>query len=340
VLQEETGMTKVVDPLGGSYYVESLTQSLVDGAWTLIERIQAEGGMAKAVAAGWPKAMIEEAAAGRQARVDRGEDVIVGVNKYKLAEQDAIEILDVDNVAVRAGQVERIARVKATRDEDACRAALDALREGAKGSENLLALAVECARARATLGEISSAMEDVFGRYGTQPTPVSGVYGGAYEDDARWTRLTDGVEATERRLGHKPRMLVAKMGQDGHDRGANLVSSMFGDLGFEIVPGALFQTPAEVAALALAKDVDVVGASSLAAGHKTLIPELIGHLREAGRADIKVIAGGVIPAQDYQALRDAGVQAIFGPGTNLIQAAEDVLKLLGHNMGPQEEAAE
>jgi methylmalonyl-CoA mutase len=382
VLQEETGMTKVVDPLGGSYYVESLTQSLVDGAWSLIERIQAEGGMAKAVAAGWPKAMIEEAAAGRQARVDRGEDVIVGVNKYKLAEQDAIEILDVDNVAVRAGQVERIARVKATRDEDACRAALDALREGARipprngegdrpqdggggapqtdtpvepplrqpsaatspdrgGFENnLLALAVECARARATLGEISSAMEDVFGRYGTQPTPVSGVYGGAYEDDARWTRLTDGVAATERRMGRKPRMLVAKMGQDGHDRGANLVSSMFGDLGFEIVPGALFQTPAEVAALALAKDVDIVGASSLAAGHKTLIPELIGHLREAGRADIKVIAGGVIPAQDYQALRDAGVQAIFGPGTNLIQAAEDVLKLLGHNMGPQEEAAE
>ncbi|MEG8057097.1 methylmalonyl-CoA mutase [Sphingomonas sp. 22L2VL55-3] len=340
VIQEETGMTKVVDPLGGSYYIESLTQSLVDGAWALIERIQSEGGMAKAVASGWPKAMIEEAAAGRQARVDRGEDVIVGVNKYKLAEQDAIEILDVDNVAVRAGQIERINRVKATRDEAVCRAALDALREGAKGSENLLALAVECARARATLGEISSAMEDVFGRYGTQPTPVSGIYGGAYEDDARWTRLTDGVEATERRMGRKPRMLVAKMGQDGHDRGANLVSSMFGDLGFEIVPGPLFQTPAEAAALALENDVDIVGASSLAAGHKTLIPELIGYLREAGRADIKVIAGGVIPAQDYQALRDAGVQAIFGPGTNLIQAAEDVLKLLGHNMAPQEEAAE
>jgi len=364
VIQEETGMTKVVDPLGGSYYIESLTQSLVDGAWSLIERIQSEGGMAKAVAAGWPKAMIEEAAAGRQARVDRGEDVIVGVNKYKLAEQDAIEILDVDNVAVRAGQIERINRVKATRDEAACQAALDALREGARrgnpplqgegdhpqdggggvpqtdtpeeaplrqpatdtspdrgGFEtNLLALAVDCARARATLGEISSAMEDVFGRYGTQPTPVSGIYGGAYEDDARWTRLTDGVEATERRMGRKPRMLVAKMGQDGHDRGANLVSSMFGDLGFEIVPGPLFQTPAEAAALALEKDVDIVGASSLAAGHKTLIPELIGYLREAGRADIKVIAGGVIPAQDYQALRDAGVQAIF--------------------MAPQEEAAE
>ncbi len=340
VLQEETGMTKVVDPLGGSYYVESLTQSLVDGAWTLIERIQAEGGMAKAVAAGWPKAMIEEAAAGRQARVDRGEDVIVGVNKYKLAEQDAIEILDVDNVAVRESQIARIKRVKAGRDEAACQATLAALREGAKGTDNLLELAVDCARARATLGEISSAMEDVFGRYGTQPTPVSGVYGGAYEDDARWTRLTDGVAATERRIGRKPRMLVAKMGQDGHDRGANLVSSMFGDLGFEIVPGPLFQTPSEAAALAVEKDVDVVGASSLAAGHKTLIPELIGHLRAAGRADIRVIAGGVIPAQDYQTLRDAGVQAIFGPGTNLVEAAEEVLRLLGHNMPPQEEAAE
>ncbi|WP_375380156.1 methylmalonyl-CoA mutase [uncultured Sphingomonas sp.] len=337
VLQEETGMTKVVDPLGGSYYVESLTQSLVDGAWELIERIQAEGGMAKAVAAGWPKAMIEEAAAARAARVDRGEDVIVGVNKYRKEGEDPIETLDIDNVAVREAQVARIAAVKATRDEAACRRALDALREGARGNGNLLALAVECARARATLGEISSAMEDVFGRYGTQPTPVSGVYGGAYAEDARWDRLTDGVEATERRMGRRPRMLVAKMGQDGHDRGANLVSSMFGDLGFEIVPGPLFQTPTEAAALAIAKDVDIVGASSLAAGHKTLIPELIGHLRDAGRADIRVIAGGVIPAQDYQALRDAGVQAIFGPGTNLIQAAEEVLRLLGHNMPPVDE---
>ncbi|MDB5695978.1 MAG: methylmalonyl-CoA mutase [Sphingomonas bacterium] len=340
VLQEETGMTKVVDPLGGSYYVESLTQSLVDEAWKIIERVEAEGGMAKAVAAGWPKAMIEEAAAARQARVDRGEDVIVGVNKYRLKDEDAIDILDVDNHAVREAQVARLARVRGGRDAAACQAALDALREGARGSANLLALAVDCARARATLGEISSAMEDVFGRYGTQPTPVSGIYGGAYADDARWMRLEDGVAATERRLGRKPRMLVAKMGQDGHDRGANLVSSMFGDLGFEIVPGALFQTPGEVAALALKKDVDVVGASSLAAGHKTLIPELIGHLRDAGRPDIKVIAGGVIPAQDYQTLRDAGVQAIFGPGTNLIQAAEEVLRLLGHNMPPQDEAAE
>ena len=343
VLQEETGMTNVVDPLGGSYYVESLTQSLVDGAWELIERIQNEGGMAKAVAAGWPKAMIEEASAARAARVDRGEDVIVGVNKYRLAGEAEIDILDVDNHAVREAQVRRIERVKAARDEAACQCALDALRDGAGGDGNLLALAVEAARARATLGEISLAMEDVFGRYDTQPTPVSGIYGGAYADDARWDRLTDGVAATERRLGRKPRMLVAKMGQDGHDRGANLVSSMFGDLGFEIVPGPLFQTPAEAADLALKEDVDIVGASSLAAGHKTLIPALIDHLKDAGRPDIKVIAGGVIPAQDYQALRDAGVQAIFGPGTNLIQAAEEVLRLLGHNMPPRsdrEEAAE
>ncbi|EZP56150.1 methylmalonyl-CoA mutase [Sphingomonas sp. RIT328] len=339
VLQEETGMTKVVDPLGGSYYVESLTKSLVDGAWEIIERVEREGGMAKAVAAGWPKAMIEEAAAARAARVDRGEDVIVGVNKYRLAGEAPIDILDVDNVAVREAQVRRIAAVKASRDEAACRRALDALREGARGTDNLLALAVDAARARATLGEISAAMEDVFGRFGTHPKPVKGVYGGAYTDDERWARLVRGVEATERRLGRKPRMLVAKMGQDGHDRGANLVSSMFGDLGFEVVPGPLFQTPKEAATLALDSDVDVVGASSLAAGHKTLIPELIGHLKDAGRPDIKVIAGGVIPAQDYQALRDAGVQAIFGPGTNLIKAAEEVLRLLGHNMPPDEEAA-
>jgi methylmalonyl-CoA mutase len=286
--------------------------------------------------------MIEEASAARQASVDRGETVIVGVNKYRREAEDVLEILDVDNHAVREAQVRRIAANKAGRDEGACRAALDGLREGAAGDANLLALAVECARARATLGEISAAMEDVFGRYGTQPTPVAGIYGGAWAEDERWARLARGVEATERRLGRKPRMLVAKMGQDGHDRGANLVSSMFGDLGFEVVPGPLFQTPAEAAKLAIARDVDVVGASSLAAGHRTLIPELIGALRDAGRTDIRVIAGGVIPAQDYQGLRDAGVQAIFGPGTNLLQAAEEVLRLLGHNMPPagQAEAAE
>jgi methylmalonyl-CoA mutase len=340
VIQEETGMTNVVDPLGGSYYVEALTQELVDKAWAIIERVEAEGGMAKAVAAGWPKAMIEEAAAATAARIDRGEQVIVGVNKYRKAEEDPIDILDVDNHAVREAQVARIARVKATRDAAACRAALDALRDGARGNGNLLELAVVAARHRATLGEISLAMEDVFGRHGTVPTPVKGVYGGAYDADQSWERLKDGVAATERRLGRAPRMLVAKMGQDGHDRGANLVSSAFGDLGFKVVPGPLFQTPQEAAELALAEDVDVVGVSSLAAGHKTLIPQLIGHLRDAGRSDIKVIAGGVIPAQDYQILRDAGVQAIFGPGTNLVNAAEEVLTLLGHNMPPREEAAE
>ncbi|HSX54742.1 MAG TPA: methylmalonyl-CoA mutase [Sphingomonas sp.] len=340
VIQEETGMTKVVDPLGGSYYIEALTQELVDKAWEIIERVDAEGGMAKAVAAGWPKAMIEEASAATAARIDRGEQVIVGVNKYRKAEEDPLDILDVDNHAVREAQIARIRKIKAARDAVKCQAALDALREGARGKDNLLALAVEAARHRATLGEISLAMEDVFGRHGTVPTPVQGVYGGAYSDDKRWARLKDGVAATERRLGRKPRMLVAKMGQDGHDRGANLVSSAFGDLGFEVVPGPLFQTPREAAELALAEDVDVVGASSLAAGHKTLIPELIRHLRDAGRADIKVIAGGVIPAQDYQFLRDAGVQAIFGPGTNLVNAAADVLTLLGHNLPPEEEAAE
>ncbi|SNS57321.1 methylmalonyl-CoA mutase [Sphingomonas laterariae] len=335
VIQEETGMCNVVDPLGGSYYVESLTKELVDRAWDIIERVEAEGGMAKAVAAGWPKAMIEEAAAAKAARIDRKEEIIVGVNKYRLADEEPIDILEVDNHAVREAQIARIKKVKAGRDEAACQAALDALRKGAAGSENLLGLAVEAARKRATLGEISAAMEDVFGRYGTSPTPVKGVYGGAYGDDARWTQLVDGTAAIGRRKGRKPRMLVAKMGQDGHDRGANLVSSAFGDLGFEVVAGPLFQTPKEAADLAIKSDVDIVGASSLAAGHKTLIPELIGLLKDAGRSDIKVVAGGVIPAQDYQYLRDAGVQGIFGPGTNLVEAAGEVLRLLGHNVPPE-----
>ncbi|WP_448502747.1 methylmalonyl-CoA mutase [Sphingomonas sp.] len=340
VLQEETGMTNVVDPLGGSYYIESLTQQLVDQAWEIIERVEAEGGMAKAVAAGWPKAMIEEAAAARQARVDRAEDVIVGVNKYRLPNEDPIDTLEVDNAKVRRGQIERIERVRATRDESACRAALDALRDGASGDANLLALAVDAARARATLGEISAAMEDVFGRYGTKPTPVTGVYAAPYAEDARWRQVVEGVQAVERRMGRKPKLLVAKMGQDGHDRGANVVASAFGDMGFDVVSGPLFQTPDETVVLALESDVDVVGASSLAAGHKTLIPELIAKLREAGRGDIKVIAGGVIPQRDYDYLRDAGVQGIYGPGSNVVECAADVLRLLGHNMPPMEEAAE
>ena len=338
VIQEETGMTKVVDPLGGSYYVEALTQQLVDEAWAIIEKVQADGGMAKAVAAGWPKAMIETAAAARQARVDRGDDVIVGVNKYKLATEDFLETLDIDNAAVREGQIARINRVKAQRDDAVCQAALQALRDGAAQpssiENNLLALAVECARARATLGEISAALEESFNRYGTQPTPVKGVYSAPYAGDSRWQQVLDGVQAVERRLGRKPKLLVAKMGQDGHDRGANVIASAFGDMGFDVLSGPLFQTPDETVVLALQNDVDVVGASSLAAGHKTLIPDLIAQLRAAGRSDIKVIAGGVIPPKDYDFLRDAGVQGIYGPGTNVVEAAADVLRLLGHNMPP------
>jgi len=338
IIQEETGMCNVVDPLGGSYYIESLTQSLVDQAWEIIERVQADGGMAKAVAAGWPKAMIETAAASRQARVDRGDDVIVGVNKYRLAAEDAIETLDIDNAKVREGQIARINTMKAERDEAACQAALKALADGAAApasiENNLLALAVEAARARATLGEISSAMEESFERYGTQPTPVKGVYGAPYEGDSRWRQGLDGVQAVERRLGRKPKLLVAKMGQDGHDRGANIIASAFGDMGFEVVSGPLFQTPEETVVLALQNEVDVVGASSLAAGHKTLIPELIQQLRDAGRSDVKVIAGGVIPAKDYEYLRNAGVQGIYGPGSNVVECAADVLRLLGHNMPP------
>ena len=342
VIQQETGMCNVVDPLGGSYYIEALTKELVDKAWEIIERVEGEGGMAKAVAAGWPKAMIEEAAAARQARVDRGEDVIVGVNKFRLENEESIEILEVDNHKVRDAQIARIKKVKAERDEAACQAALDALRDGAKANGNLLDLAVKAARARATLGEISQAMEDVFGRYDTLPRPVKGIYGGAYSGDNRWTRVIDGVEAFERRKGRKPRMLVAKMGQDGHDRGANVIASAFSDMGFDVVSGPLFQTPEETLYLALESDVDVVGASSLAAGHKTLIPQLVNLLRDNGRADIKVVAGGVIPAQDYQFLRDAGVAGIYGPGSNVIECAADVLRLLGHNMPPEglEEAAE
>ncbi len=344
IIQEETGMCNVVDPLGGSYYIESLTNELVEKAWEIIERVEAEGGMAKAVAAGWPKAMIETAAASRQARVDRGDDVIVGVNKYRLASEDHLETLDIDNAKVREGQVARIKKTKAERDEAACQAALKALRDGAAGESsienNLLALAVEAARARATLGEISTAMEESFQRYGTQPTPVKGVYSAPYEGDSRWQQVLDGVKAVERRMGRRPKLLVAKMGQDGHDRGANVIASAFGDMGFEVISGPLFQTPEETVVLALDNGVDVVGASSLAAGHKTLIPELIRGLREAGRTDIKVIAGGVIPPQDYEYLRDAGVQGIYGPGSNVVECAADVLRLLGHNMPPVGSALE
>ncbi|MDD3799934.1 MAG: methylmalonyl-CoA mutase [Novosphingobium sp.] len=334
VIQEETGMCNVVDPLGGSYYIEALTKQLVDEAWKIIEKVEAEGGMAKAVDAGWPKAMIEEAAAARQARVDRGEDVIVGVNKFRLANEEQIETLEVDNTAVREAQIARINKVRASRDEVKCRAALKALEEGAAGTGNLLALAVDAARERATLGEISDAMEVAFGRHGTVPTPVKGVYGAAYAGDSRYQAVVDGVEAVARRLGRKPKVMVAKMGQDGHDRGANVIASAFADMGFEVVSGPLFQTPQETCDMALEAGVDAIGASSLAAGHKTLIPELVRLLKAAGRSDIKVVAGGVIPPQDYDYLRDAGVQGIYGPGSNVVECAADMLRLLGHNMPP------
>ena len=376
ILAEESGVTAVADPLGGSWYVEALTRELEQKAQALIDEVEAHGGMTKAVAEGLPKRRIEEAAAARQAKVDTGETVIVGVNRYRLPEEAEVDILEVDNAKVRSGQIARIEQVRASRDDARVRAALDALEEGARspprngegdqaqfggggvpggdpppsaaeaaatspsrGGSNLLALAVECARARATLGEISEALERVFGRYGTTPEPVRGIYGGARRD-GRWLGAEEGTRAVAERLGRKPRIMIAKMGQDGHDRGANLVASAFADLGFEVVAGPLFQTPRESAEMAVENDVDVVGASSLAAGHKTLIPELIDALKEMGRADIKVVAGGVIPAQDYTMLRAAGVQAIFGPGTNLADAADEVLRLLGHNRPPLDEAAE
>jgi methylmalonyl-CoA mutase len=334
VLQEETGITNVADPLGGSYYVEALTAALVEEARGVLAKVEAAGGMTAYVASGEPKAAIERAAAAKQASVDRGETVIVGVNKYRLDEEAEIDTLDIDNHAVRQSQVARIERVRAERDEAACRKALDALREGAKGAANLLALAVEAARHDATLGEISRAMEEVFGRYDTQPRPVRGVYSEAYSDDDRYRQVVEGVKAVERRLGRAPKLMVAKMGQDGHDRGANVIASAFADMGFDVLSGPLFQTPKETRDMALANDVDAIGASSLAAGHKTLIPELIGLLKDAGRPDIKVIVGGVIPQKDYDFLREAGVQGIYGPGSNVVECAADVLRLLGHNMPP------
>ena len=339
ILAEESGVTAVADPLGGSWYVEKLTRELEDKAWALIEEVEEHGGMTRAVAEGLPKHRIEEAAAARAAKVDTGETVIVGVNRYRPAEEEEHDILEVDNARVRAGQIARIEQVRSGRDEAKVRAALDALEAGARGDGNLLALSVEAARARATLGEISDALERAFGRYGTVPEPVRGIYGKARRD-GRWKAAEEGTRSVAERLGRKPRIMVAKMGQDGHDRGANLVSSAFTDLGFEVIPGPLFQTPRETAQMAVDNDVDVVGASSLAAGHRTLIPEMIEALKDMGRADIKVVAGGVIPPQDYAALRAAGVQAIFGPGTNLADAADEVLRLLGHNRPPLDEAAE
>ncbi|MEO9572717.1 MAG: methylmalonyl-CoA mutase [Tateyamaria sp.] len=329
ILQNETGVTNVVDPLAGSYYVEKLTHDLAEEAWKLIEEVEEMGGMTKAVASGMPKLRIEEAAATRQALIDKGDEVIVGVNKFRLDEEDPIDILDIDNAAVRDNQIARLEGIRTARDEAACAAALHALEEGARADGNLLALAVEAARARATVGEISMAMEKVFGRHRAEVKTLSGVYGAAYEGDEGFAAIQKSVEAFADAEGRRPRMLVVKMGQDGHDRGAKVIATAFADIGFDVDVGPLFQTPAEAAQDAVDNDVHVVGISSQAAGHKTLAPQLVNALKEAGAEEIIVICGGVIPQQDYQYLYDAGVKAIFGPGTNIPAAAQEILTILG-----------
>lgn len=326
ILQHETGVTRTVDPLGGSYYVESLTKELADCAWEMIQEIESRGGMTKAVIEGLPKRNIEQAAARRQARVDGGDDVIVGVNRYRLDDEPPVDTLTIDNAKVRRQQVERLKSVRASRDSQACTASLTALARAAKtGSGNLLALAIEAARRRATLGEISSALEGAFARYQAATQVISGVYESEFSNETELKVIKDRVAELTRARGEAPYMLVAKMGQDGHDRGAKVIASSFGDIGFKIDVSELFMTPEEVVDKCKTLPVDVVGVSSLAAGHLTLIPRLIELLRENGLDDIKVVCGGVIPEKDYQALYDAGVSEIFGPGTAIIDSANAVL---------------
>ena len=332
VIQEETGITNVVDPLAGSYYVESLTDQLVKEARILIDEVEDMGGMTKAVESGMPKLRIEQAAALRQARIDRGEEVIVGVNKYQLEEEPDVEILDIDNTAVREAQVAQLKKIRSERDADACQKTLDALTEAARtGEGNLLELAVNAARARATVGEISDALEKDWGRHQAETRTISGVYGSAYEGDQDFADIQKSVEAFAAEAGRRPRMLVAKMGQDGHDRGAKVIATAFADIGFDVDISPMFQTPEEAARMAVENDVHVVGVSSQAAGHKTLVPQLIAALEKQGANDIKVVCGGVIPPQDYQALYDAGVAAVYGPGTNIPSAAAEVLQLLNRD---------
>ncbi|HQY43475.1 MAG TPA: methylmalonyl-CoA mutase [Paracoccaceae bacterium] len=328
ILQEETGITHVVDPLAGSYYVEKLTADLAAEAWKLIEEVEAMGGMTKAVATGLPKMRIEESAARRQAMIDRGEEVVVGVNKYKPTRSDPVDILDVDNMAVRDAQIARLTRIRATRDDAACTAALNELEFRAGHGGNLLEAAVAAARARASVGEISMAMEKIFGRHRAEVKTLAGVYGSAYEGDEAFAQIQKDVETFAEEEGRRPRMLVVKMGQDGHDRGAKVIATAFADIGFDVDVGPLFQTPEEAAQDAIDNDVHVVGISSQAAGHKTLAPKLIEALAAKGAEDIIVICGGVIPQQDYDFLKKAGVKAIFGPGTNIPEAAKDILELV------------
>ena len=335
ILQNETGVTKVVDPLAGSYYVEALTDELAKAAWALIAEVDAMGGMTKAVATGMPKLRIEEAAARRQAAIDRGDEVVVGVNKFRPEQADPIDILDVDNVKVRENQVARLQKIRASRDQAACDAALAALESAARGDGNLLAAAVEAARARATVGEISDAMEKAFGRHKAEVRTLSGVYGAAYEGDEAFARIQGEVNDFAEAEGRRPRMLVVKMGQDGHDRGAKVIATAFADIGFDVDVGPLFQTPEEAAQDAIDNDVHVIGISSQAAGHKTLAPQLVQALKAQGAEDIIVICGGVIPQQDYDFLYAKGVKAIFGPGTNIPEAAKNIIDLIRATRAPQ-----
>jgi len=328
-LQEETGITKAIDPWAGSYYVESITHLLARRAWKLIQEVEELGGMAKAIEQGLPKMRIEEAAARKQARIDSGKDVIVGVNRFRPDKEVPIEILSVDNTAVRNAQIEKLKQVKAKRNEEEVQQALNAITECARtGKGNLLALAVEAARKRATLGEISYAMEKVFGRYQSPIRTISGVYSSEIQEDPYFNKAKELVEKFYKIEGRRPRILVAKMGQDGHDRGAKVVATSFADLGFDVDVGPLFQTPEEVAKQAIENDVHILGVSSLAGGHKTLIPQVIEELKKANRDDIIVVAGGVIPHQDYDALYKAGVAAVFGPGTIISQSAIQLMEIL------------
>ncbi|GAB3235581.1 methylmalonyl-CoA mutase [Hymenobacter seoulensis] len=328
-IQHETDITRVVDPWGGSYYVESLTHELADKAWALIQEVEELGGMAKAIETGLPKMRIEEAAARKQARIDSNKEIVVGVNKYRIDEATEIEVLDIDNAAVRESQIARLNQIKATRDNAAVQQALEALTEAARtGNDNLLALAVQAARLRATLGEISDALEKVYGRHQATIRAISGVYSQEMNYDEQFAKARQMADDFAAKEGRRPRMMVAKMGQDGHDRGSKIIATSFADVGFDVDIAPLFQTPDEVARQAAENDVHVVGVSSLAAGHKTLIPQLIEELRQLGREDILVIAGGVIPAQDYDFLYNAGVVGVYGPGTVIAVAAQEILEKL------------
>jgi len=329
ILREETGVTKVIDPLAGSYYVETLTASMIAEATKLIDEVESAGGMTKAVESGLPKRRIEEAAARRQARMDRGEDIIVGVNKYEPEQDTDVEVLVIDNSAVRKAQVERLARVRQDRDEKHCRETLTNLTAAADSpSKNLLALAIDAARARATVGEISDALEQVYSRHRAVSHSIAGVYGAAYEGDAGFAKIQQEVARFAEDEGRRPRLLVVKLGQDGHDRGAKIIATAFADVGFDVDVGPLFQTPEEAAKQAVENDVHIVGVSSQAAGHKTLVPQLIEALKRERAGDIVVVCGGVIPPQDYELLQAAGVAAVYGPGTNIPSAANEILNLI------------